>query len=170
MRERIEQFYKDYYDLYVRRNSRRAGGIENAEDIVQEAFCRALKYADSFEIREDKHMETWFNTIVRRSLYDFKRIELKQGMTAATDSGESEAIEISGVDQMMADEIVEAIEGKKNLDHRNVLFLAFLRNYPPRDIVEVLDLNIRNVNTIVDRFKSEMGEKYGYDREAKSFS
>lgn len=170
MRERIEQFYRDYYDLYVRRNSRRAGGIENAEDVVQEAFCRALKYADSFEVREDKHMETWFNTIVRRSLYDFKRIELKQGMTAATDSGESEAVEISGVDQMMADEIVGFIEAKKNIDHKNVLYLSLLRNYPPRDIVEVLDLNLENVKRIVVRFKQEMAEHYGYNREAKSFS
>lgn len=170
MRDKIEQFYKDNYDLYVRRNSRRAGGMENAEDVVQEAFCRALKYADSFETDNGRDLETWFNTIVRRALYDFKRIELKQGMTASIDSGETEAVEIDGVDQAMAEEILKTIEGKDNVDHKNVLFLALVRNYPPRDIVEVLDLGIHNVNTIIGRFKKEMGERYGYDRATKSFS
>lgn len=170
MRDKIEAFYIEFYDLYVRRNARRAGSMENAEDVVQEAFCRALKYADSFEVDNGRDLETWFNTIVRRALYDFKRVETKQGMTAAIDSGETEAIEIDGVDQAMAEEILKIIEEKKNVDHRNVLFLALIRNYPPRDIVEVLDLGIRNVNTIVDRFKQEMADRYGYNRQAKSFS
>ena len=161
MRDRLEQFYIDNYDLYVKRNSRRAGGVENAEDVVQEAFCRALKYANTFEEDNGRDIETWFNTIVRRALYDFKRIELKQGMTASIDSGETEAVEISGVDQVMSDELMEAIESKKEPSHRNVLYLALVKQYPPRDIVEVLDLGIHNVNTIIARFKKEMGDKYG---------
>lgn len=168
----IEQFYRDNYNLYVKRLSRKAGSVENAEDIVQEAFCRALKYQDSFNPTgdSDKPFEIWFNTIVRRAMYDFSRIELKQGMTAAIDSGETEAVEIDGVDQAMAEEILEAMKTKRKNEHTQVLYLALVKNYPPRDIVQVLDLGIHNVNTIISRFKTEMAEKYGYDRETKTFS
>tara|TARA_R100000687_G_C6439009_1_gene159536 strand:+ start:271 stop:783 length:513 start_codon:yes stop_codon:yes gene_type:complete len=170
MRDKIEAFYIEFYDLYVRRNARRAGSMENAEDVVMEAFCRALKYADSFEVDNGRDLETWFNTIVRRALYDFKRVETKQGMTAAIDSGETEAVEIDGVDQAMAEEILKIIESKENTEHRNVLFLAFVRNYPPRDIVEVLDLGLHSVYQIIKRFRGEMNERYGYNRQTESFS
>lgn len=169
MRSKIEQFYIAEYDNLVRKLSRKAGGIEHAEDIVQEAFYRALKYSDAYNPME-RPLETWFNTILRRAMYDHKRIELKQGMTAAIDSGETEAVEIDGVKQRMADEIYEAIIERKHDEHKQVLFLALIRNYPPRDIVEVLDVGIHNVNQIISRFKTEMGERYGYDRTSKSFS
>lgn len=169
MRSKIEQFYVEQYDNYVRKISRKAGGIEHAEDIVQEAFYRALKYADTYN-PTDKEISVWFNTILRRAMYDHKRIELKQGMTAAIDSGETEAVEVDEVGQRMADEIYEAILERKHDEHKQVLFLALIRNYPPRDIVEVLDVGIHNVNQIISRFKTEMGERYGYNRSSKSFS
>lgn len=98
MREIIEQFYIDNHELYVKRLSRQAGSPSNAEDVVQEAFLRALQYADSYTEREGQNMEKWFNSILRRALVDFKRVETKQGMVASTESGEPEATETSGVD------------------------------------------------------------------------
>lgn len=170
MKEMIEQFYRDNYTLYVKRLSRRVGGPENAEDIVQEAFYRALKYADAFDPDGKATFEVWFNTVVRRAMYDFKRVELKQGMTSEIDSGETEVIEIDGVDLAMAGEIVKEIESKPLNDHRQVLYLAFVKDYPPRDIVKILDIGYSTVNTITNRFKREMSEKYGYNRQTKEFS
>lgn len=98
MREQIEQFYLANHDLYVKRLSRKAGSVQNAEDIVQEAFLRALFYADSYAAREDQDMEKWFNSILRRALVDFMRVETKQGMTSQTDTGETEEVVVNRVD------------------------------------------------------------------------
>lgn len=166
----IEQFYRENYSSYVKRIARKAGGLENAEDIIQEAFYRALKYKDTFNLENKTDVEVWFNTIVRRALYDFKRIELKQGMTSAIDSGETEAVERDGVDQVTADEILKILEEKPNIEHRQVLYLALVRQYPPRDISQVLDMNTNTIKSIVDRFKTEMAERYGYDRKTAKLS
>lgn len=98
MREAIEEFYRENCDLYVRRLSRQAGSYSNAEDVVQEAFLRALQYSDSYTISDNNNLEKWFNSILRRALVDFKRIETKQGMVVETDSGEPESTETSSVD------------------------------------------------------------------------
>lgn len=98
MRETIEQFYIDNHETYIKRIYRQAGGLANAEDVVQEAFLRALQYSDSYTVREDSDMEKWFNSILRRALVDFKRIETKQGMTSQTDTGETEEVYVNRVD------------------------------------------------------------------------
>jgi len=44
MNKQLERFYKTNYLTLIKRVSHRAGGPYNAEDVVQEAFVRALKY------------------------------------------------------------------------------------------------------------------------------
>ena len=61
----IEEFYKENFDKLVVQLSRRAGSLENAEDIVQEAFLRALTYKDAYNPKLNQ-FSTWFNGILRR--------------------------------------------------------------------------------------------------------
>lgn len=162
----LERFYQDNFDSYVKRITRKAGSPENAEDIVQEAFYRALKYGDTFDPRINK-METWFNSIVKRAMYDFKRVEMRQGMAIEREGVVEEAIDLNGFDQKLAEDIERLIEHKQT-KHRNILYLYFVRNYPPRDIVQIVDENIGNVKQILNRFKIEIGERYGAGQETTS--
>ncbi len=83
----LEKLYRDNRKRYVNMMSRilrhdRAGG----EDVVQEAFCRALKFYGSYDERRGK-LETWFNTILFNSLRDNQR--------ASKGSGQEESDKLS---------------------------------------------------------------------------
>ena len=67
----IEQFYKENYNILVKRIQARRMQECDAEDVVQEAFVRALKYADSFN--PDFHeIGAWFNTILNNSFKEYR--------------------------------------------------------------------------------------------------
>lgn len=165
MREAIEQLYRDNFEMYTKSLMGRAGGLANAEDIVQEAFYRALKYNDSYDpARVD--LNSWFSTILKRAMYDFKRAELKQGMATDKESREEPTVDTDGFEQKVAEDLLEEIEGRKP-NHQNILHLFFIKNYAPRDITEVLNENISNVKKVLDRFKLEMQLKYQEGRHAE---
>lgn len=160
----IEEFYRENFDKLVIQLSRRAGSIENAEDVVQEAFFRALKYQDSFNPRFNK-LSTWFNKILKRCLYDFKRVEMRQGMAILEEEPlAEEATDLDGYEQKFAAEIEEHIAKKANVAHKNVLYLYFVRGYPRRDIVKITDESVKNIEIITYRFKQEMRDRYGDPR------
>jgi len=160
----IEEFYTENFDRLVIQLSRRAGSIQNAEDIVQEAFTRALTYKDAYNPNLNQ-FSTWFNGILRRCLYDFKRVELKQGMAILEEEPlVEETVDLDGYEQKFAAEIEKHIEQKANVAHKNVLYLYFIRGYPRRDIVKITDESIKNIEIITYRFKQEMRERYGDSR------
>lgn len=164
MIQTLEQFYKDNFDTLVIQYSRRAGGIENAEDVIQESFYRALRYQDSFN-PNIRSFETWFNAIAKRALYDMKRENLRQGMTMLMEEAlVEETTDLDGYVQKMAGEIEALIQAKRNSEHRSILYLYFIREYKPSDIVTVVDTSNKTIRQIVWRFKQEVKEKYDYPR------
>lgn len=156
----IEEFYKENFNTLVIQYSRRAGSIENAEDVLQEAFLRALRYKDSFN-PDIRKFETWFNAIAKRALYDLKRENLKQGMTSLLEEPlAEEVVLVDGFDQKLASEIEGLIKAKRNPEHRSILYLYFIRGYKPSDIVKIADTSNKTIRQIVWRFRQEVKEKY----------
>lgn len=158
--QELEQFYKDNFDRLVVQYSRRAGSVENAEDVLQEAFYRALRYHDSYN-PEIRSFETWFNSIAKRALYDLKRENMRQGMTVLMEEALVEDVtELDGYVQRLAGEIEDLIKAKRNPEHRSILYLYFIRNYKPSDIVNVVDTSNKTIRQTVWRFKNEVKDKY----------
>lgn len=62
----LEAFYSENFDTIVKKIYRSCGNYHDAEDIVQEAFERAIKYINSC-----KDFEKWFQTILRNSYKDY---------------------------------------------------------------------------------------------------
>jgi|SRR5690554_309416 len=158
MREELTAYYEQSFDTLTKSLSGRVGGMANAEDIVQEAFVRALTYLDTY-IPGRVQIQTWFSPILRRAMYDHKRQELRQGMTTEKLEAEESEEEFKGVDQATMGEIEEEIN-KRPQSHAEVLRLHILYGYPRRAIVEITDVSLTNVGTILDRFKADMKVKY----------
>lgn len=68
----ITQHYKDNYRRLIKRMTFRAGTEWDAEDVVQEAYARALRYQDSFD---GTNFDRWFNTILNNALREHKNNE-----------------------------------------------------------------------------------------------
>ena len=162
MREAIGQYYAENYEVLCKTVQGRVGGMYNAEDVVQEAFVRALTYANSFDsVRAS--LPTWIGTILRRAMFDFKRGELQQGMVREESDPDEPMFEFPATCTITVDEIRKDIDAVADPEHKDVLRLTYVHQYTPREIEEIMDLGLANIKKIRSRFKNEMVAKYASD-------
>lgn len=151
----IEELY-DERQVLINRVRFRVGSPVDAEDIVQEAFARALKYIGSWN-PDYKPLAAWFNTIMNNACKDFQREERVKGMGMMHDY-ESRLLD----DEMADSELVEKIIKDMGVTSQSeVLRMYFLLGYTPREIAQVHELKPQSISNIIQRFKLDMREKYG---------
>ena len=156
----IEKHYRHNRLVLVKRMRWRTGDERDAEDVVQEAYCRAIQYADSFKMGLPFNL--WFQRILNNCLKDFKR-EHKGYLHVEIDEEELGGEECSGVNKKTQEEIEREIDQVSNLKHKEILSLYFVHDYPLRDINHLVDEKYRNIALIVGRFKTQMRKKYSED-------
>lgn len=153
----IESFYKANFDRFVKRMKNRAGNLHAAEDIVQEAFARALRYQDSYD--PTFPFEGWFNRILNNSLKNYKNME--KGHSCE----EFDEEELDGTDcRMMNQNLWKCVQeeiAQYDDEHYEILSLYFEHQYQPRDICKVVDMKYKTVETFLQRFKNMIKDKYG---------
>ena len=126
----------------------------DAEDVVQDACERALKYFGAFRGGDAK---AWFLTVVRHACYDW----LKRNRPAEVVPGDQETIEsapdlTSATPEQMAmrnassSALAEAIAALP-LGYREVLILRELEGLPYREIARVVDIPIGTVMSRLHR-------------------
>jgi RNA polymerase sigma factor (sigma-70 family) len=159
MYETIEEYYKEHRRRLVQVVNKRAGGVENAEDVVQIAFERALKYKNSFNPNHSD-FEGWLVSILNNSLRAYKADERLMGMSVEYKEELDERIEATELEGNLAKVILKEIEAKP-FPMRQALYLYFIKQYAPREIVQVLDMTNGYIRFSVHEFKKELREKYG---------
>lgn len=155
----IEQFYIENRTMLLKRLYHRAGSPHNAEDVLQESFCKALKYQHTFNPKFQE-IGAWFNTIMNNTLKTFKRDEKSMGTFVELEEELTGTYEMSQTDGDMAERLKVYMVNKSGL-HRNILHLYFNMEYKPREIKEVLDIPVKSIDTVVFRFRQEMADKFG---------
>lgn len=151
----IEKFFKENHQRIVKRMTFRVGDQWGAEDVVQEAYARALKFHKSFN---GDNFERWFNTVLNNSLRDFKRIE--KGFTAAEyDDEEGEGIACAFYPSRIMAQIYELIE-TKSLVQIEVLMLYFHQEYTAKDISCITPYSYSQIHQIIQRFRNELKDLY----------
>ena len=130
----------------------------DAEDVVQEACERALKYFDAFRGGDAK---AWFLTVVRHACYDW----LKRNRPSEIAPGDgSEAIENAADPTMLTPEqnvlrdasstaLAEAI-AELPVGYREVLILREFEELPYKDIARVVDIPIGTVMSRLARARA----------------
>ena len=71
----LEKFYQAWYQELIRWCSRMAEDTELAEDLVQEAFLRAIFHLSLLETLSEKQQRAWFYRTVKNLFLDRKRHE-----------------------------------------------------------------------------------------------
>ena len=151
----IEADFLKNRQKHVKRYTFKTGSHADAEDIVQEAYCRALRYRHSFH---GDGFDKWFSTILNNCFFDFKN---QQGDITGEEYDES-SIEGLGCplysDQIMR-EIFELI-ATKSLMQQEVLTLFFEMDYTPVDISRCTPHSYSNCHQIIRRFRQELKDLY----------
>lgn len=153
----IETHYVNNYENLVKKYSRWTGGTENAEDIVQTAYLRAVQYSDTYD--PNLPFDRWFKRILTNSARDFK--SMQRGTYVEIDENEIDPEPDINYIRSLWREIVEEIEKTSDPEHKEILSLYFIHGYPPRMIVRVVDMRYKGVNSVISRFKAFIKDKYG---------
>jgi len=155
----IEQHYIENAHRLVTLLSNRAGGIPNAEDVVQESYTRALRYRKSFN-PDEQELGAWFNKIMNNALRNAQQAERRLGMSVEYTEDMDEIIDLLEWEEDMVSNIKKDV-ASKNTVVRQVLQLYLFNQYKPREIAQVLDMSNAYVRTIAKEFKIELRAKYG---------
>lgn len=156
MYELIEQYYREQYSIKVKVMCRILhGDKEGAEDVVQEAFCRALKFHASYDERRGT-LDKWFNSI----MFNYLREHQKAERSPVSDTSEELSPEDVLTDLNLKPNtdsrgiIIKNIRRVRNANHRRVLKLFFVNGYTSTEIAQVESkMTQNNVTTIVSRFR-----------------
>ncbi len=130
-----------------------------AEEAVQEAYARALKY---YELTDVESFDGWFVAIFNNAVRDayareFSIIETDDIDNTLIDKGTFEC-EYLLTKKFLEDEINDY----PNPKHRQVLQYYYIFGFDYSDIHELVeDITLLAMRKLIQRFTEQMGEKYG---------
>lgn len=151
--EKLEELYKKTKNGHVKLMTRiLRGDWAAAEDVVQEAYTRALQYYPSYDPNRGP-LVPWFNRIMYNALRDIQR-EYKNRPTENCD--ELCVEDVISINEM-PETLVDKIQSVKNEKHQRVIYLFYILGYSSKEISEIEEgVTQTNVTTIVNRFKESL--------------
>ena len=152
----IDEHYRANYGRLIKRFTFRAGTVWSAEDVVQEAYTKAIKYYRSFN---GDNFDKWFSTILNNCLREFKNEE-KGYSSVEYEDEEGEGVACSLYPARVMAEIYELIE-TKSLVQIEVLMLYFHQEYTAKDISLLTTHTYSQTHQIIQRFRNELKDLYG---------
>lgn len=159
-KEFLGTYYKLHYKQLLKEARFRSGDKEGMfyEDIVQETFYRALRFRKHYDM--SRPFVPWLNTIMNNVIRDMKREERLKGATTELQEDDLVTSESFMFDAEVLRDIEEEINDIRNMDHKNILYLALIKQMSLVDISQIVDESYANVKKIVSRFRQQIKEKY----------
>jgi RNA polymerase sigma-70 factor (ECF subfamily) len=146
---------------------------DQAQDLVQEAYLRALRYQHSYQ--PGTNMKAWLFAIMRNLFWDRFKGSRKDDVSL-DDTGdfvlydklrdEGAKPESDVLDKMAASEVVAAVEQLPAL-HREVVLLVDVEGFSYKDAAEALDVPIGTVMSRLHRARQQL-QKSLYDYAVES--
>lgn len=152
----VEEYYRDNYKTLIKSVKGRVGEGP-AEDVVQEAFTRCIRFFDGYN-PERGSFDTWFRIILTNVTNRYLNAERSGG--SYSDEG-LEEVEIKDENLMSVtrDEIRELISYKLG-EEREVLNMYYTLGYSLRDISSLVTMKYKIIDHTIQDFKNEVGKRY----------
>lgn len=151
----IERHYIDNRQRLVKRMTFRAGTPQAAEDIVQTAYERALRYHKSCDINR---FDQWFSMLMNNALRDLKNEEKGYSNIEITEE-EAESLSCPHYPERIMNEIYELMDTKSEVQIE-VLSLHLKQGYRAIDIARLTDHSYSKCHHIIERFRNELKDLY----------
>jgi RNA polymerase sigma-70 factor (ECF subfamily) len=134
---------------YLTRNA------HDAEDVVQDASLRALKYFDGFRGEEGASARAWLLAIVRNTAYTWRRRH--RADTLATEFDETQHSQTDVVDQPDRELLVRALD-ELAPEFREVIVLRELEGLSYKEISDVAGVPVGTVMSRLSRARTRLQE------------
>lgn len=152
----IERHYRQHFRSMVKKLGNAVGGPANAEDVVQEAYTRAITYYSAFN---GEDFEQWFSGILRNCIAQFRKEEQARGAVNIEEVEDEPSIFEDPFFRSIKNEI-EARIAAKPASQSHILRLHFLEQYSPSDIERVVPETNGAIRQIIFRFRNELRGTY----------
>ena len=118
---------------------------EEAEDLVQQAYVKALGQLELFEVMEAEQIKGWFFTAIKNQFIDqyrrskcFQRVPFNQQMLETlSDPMGNPSLEKKVLERMEVKEVL----GKLPKDLKTLVIYRYFLGYNTREISEILGIN-----------------------------
>jgi len=151
----IENHYKAHQGELVKKLRNAVNGHHNAEDTVQEAYTRALKYWDTYD--SERGLDKWFSSILRNCIKDTQKDSILKGMVLEDMMNMPEPQHDDVFNNVAAGEIVGFIE-KEPKHHQLILRSYLVMGYTSAEIAEFTGYKPDAVRQIISRFAKKFRE------------
>lgn len=149
----LEYNYRLNYKTNVKYARSRVGDyrLDLAEEAVQEAYYRAIKYIDS--CTNEAEFINWFSRILINCINDIKNDERDRGVSY---NDEIEVVSNTPVNYSV--EITDLINKEKPRD-KEILTMYFLYDFKSKEISEFLIVNHDVVRDVIRRFRKRVNSE-----------
>ncbi len=156
--ELITQHYLGNYTRLVKTAVRRVPNNSQAlaEEVVQEAYARALKYFRAYDEKSD--FNKWFNGIFRNAVNDCRTAEKEHGCTFEYNENLHDLEPISRYQSDLWDTTMKSIAKIENERDRNIMVHYYMSGFSSREISEYTGINHNTVRVIILRHKEKMND------------
>lgn len=153
--EIIEKYYRENYEKLVWYAFYRVGNrsIAAAEDAVQEAFTRAVKYYKAYD--PSKPFEGWFRRILQNAIHQVKEEEQNRGVVSQEIIKEA-PIAIKTRSVTLSKEIMDELKNNVSERDREILEAYFFYGLKTREIAEIVPVSHSNVRYIISKFRERI--------------
>lgn len=155
----IEENFRSSYRSWVKRVYCRVKKNEDAEDIVMEAYTRALKYQHTFI--QGNNFEYWFSRIIANAVKDWKREQHNQfEHQEEFDEQEMAPCPDPSIKRDLYATLSAEIDELEKPERAEIVHLYFILGFKPRDIMKITNQKSVIVNNTIQHFKGKMKGKY----------
>ena len=155
--EMITEHYSANRKKLVNSLKKFAKSVQNAEDIVQDAYERALKYGPTSQVPPDG-FEGWFRIIIRNCSRDFLRKE--RGDSDVQFNEFDYEAEPFRTDLLRLRRDIEILLEKKNKANKEILSMFILQDKSAKEIYMLTEYSVSQIKQAIYRFRKEMKELF----------
>lgn len=133
----------------------------SAEDVVQEAYYRAIRYYTTFE-KHGGPLDKWFTSILFNCIND-KLKENKNRQEGV--NGIKILREVSDIKFILdnKENIEKEISLIKKPDHRQILNAFYIKGYTSKEIRETIGYNLTKIRKVCSLFHKHLKERFNVD-------
>jgi RNA polymerase sigma-70 factor (ECF subfamily) len=147
----VERLVEDYYAALYRYAYRLTGSEADAEDLTQEAFCKAQMNLG--QLREPARARSWLYSILRNAYLHRVRTEKNQPTLSLDLLGEVPEAPAESLPDVDPDQLQSALGELPEL-FRTPILLYYFDDFSYRDIAEQMDLPIGTVMSRLARARA----------------
>jgi RNA polymerase sigma-70 factor (ECF subfamily) len=153
IQQRVQLLVESHYAALYRYAYRLSGSAADAEDLTQEAFCKAQR--NLAQLRDADRVKPWLFSILRNGYLHRLRSEKQQTVVPLDAVGDVAEPIPEPLPEIGAEDLQKAL-GELPETYRTPIILYYFEEFSYRDIAEQMDLPLGTVMSRLARAKAHL--------------